>query len=88
MKKIIYLVGCGIVLGGFLSSCSSTAVYATNNPVGSKTKTVKGNNFQSNIDVTYSRAAKEGDIDKIGLRELKTSSFLIFIRYKTTITGE
>jgi len=85
MKKILGAAALAIVLG----SCTiSHQISVTNNPVGTKTGVAKGTNFNSDLDITAEKACKNGNITKIGTMEVKVTQILIFVRYKTVITGE
>lgn len=72
-----------------ITSCtiSQTAV-VTNNAVGSKIGVAKGTLFNPNLDISYMKAKENGGITKVGVAEVKVTSFLIFPFYKTTVSGE
>ena len=79
--------------GLFLSSCTvgTIPVGATGNDVGSKVGTASSDVilflFQMN-DGGVAKAAKNGKISKISTVDVKSTSFFVYTRVKTTVTGE
>ena len=81
MKIIKKLLICSFLVGG-MSSC---VVYdnhtVTGLPIGSKKEMIKGN-------TTVQEVAKKGDISKIGSVQVRWTSYILFTKKKTIVTGE
>lgn len=68
-----------------LGSCSVKYATVTNNPIGSKTGVNSaGKFFNPDIDFTQYRAAKNGNIQRIGVVEVTDS----FFKMETVVYGE
>jgi hypothetical protein len=78
-----------LCIAGLFSSCvvAHTAT-VTNNAVGSKTGVAKAGAFSKDMDISFQKAKKNGDISKVGIAEFKVTQILIFPKFTTTVTGE
>lgn len=84
-NKKLLLACIGSIL--MLSSCVTTNYMITDNPVGTKVGVAKIRMFGKDKDISIERAAKNGNITKIGTVEVRTTVIVIpFV--KTTVTGE
>lgn len=82
MRKLLLSGFCLLALG--MSSCTITYHGVTNNSVGTKEGVAKSSVFSSDVDYSYSSAAKNGNIQKIG-----TTKYVYgFFSVQTKITGE
>jgi len=92
MKKITKL-GIGLVLAGFLGSCSiSGPLMVTNHPVGEKRGEASRKIF---LNITFGQtdlgaitAAKNGGITKIATVDWKVTGGIFSTTYTTVVTGE
>lgn len=99
MKKILIALSATALL----ASCSMTRPYAvTNNTIGDKTGVSKtliiggasaGNTLSSGLFVTNKNfgvieAARNGNLDKVGCVDVKTTNFLFVQKVEIIVTGE
>lgn len=76
-------------MGMFLTSCTlSHTVIVTNNPVGTKTGTMKSGTADADSGVTYSQTMKNGRISKAGIAEYKMKNYVFLIKEYMVVTGE
>lgn len=88
MKKIRPLA-LGLMLSAFLGSCTlSHTVIVTNNPVGSKTGSMKSGTADADAGVTYSQTMKNGRISKAGVAEYKLKNYVFIMKEYMVVTGE
>lgn len=86
MKKLTIILPTLILS---MSSCvlSHTAV-VTNNPVGTKEGVAKTKLLDKAPDFTFKTAKANGDIERVGIAEVKYQQFVIFPVISTKVTGE
>lgn len=78
-----------LAVGSLFSSCVvSHTAQVTNNPVGSKVGVASAGAFTKDLDISFQKAKKNGDISKVGIAEFKMTQILIFPKFTTTVTGE
>jgi NADH:ubiquinone oxidoreductase subunit 2 (subunit N) len=92
-KKTVALLVLGIMVLLLLSSCFTTPVAATSNPVGKKIGSARCLYLLSilplgNWDTGVYKAAKNGGISKISTVDRKVQFFYLVSIFTTVVTGE
>lgn len=86
--KNLRLAAVGLFTAGILASCQIQYLQVTDNPIGSKTGKAVAKPFQKDANYTFKKAAENGSISKIGSATFTYTTYGIFFKITTEVTGE